>query len=147
MISVICVDSSTKHARTSHHSLRQVAQVSVLRERFDVNVEFDGEMTAMACWFATDFEGGELCRASKQVKLDTSPRSGYSHWGQQIFHLSHKMMVRRGDTLAVDTLITRQQENNRMVQCRVGLTCTARQGKGKGKGGKVTMAPRLYAIQ
>lgn len=101
-----------------------VSELRVIRENFSMNVSYSGELTALACWFATDFRGGKDCPTKRLITLDTAPGEGYSHWGQQVFYLSKQIQVAVGDSLKVSTVIERHKENDRMVHCTMGLAHT-----------------------
>lgn len=102
-----------------------VPELRVIRENFTMAVEYKGELSALACWFTTDFRGGQDCPAKHLVTLSTAPDVGYTHWGQQVFYLNRQIQVSIGDTLRVNTVIERHKENDRMVHCTMGLAHTA----------------------
>ena len=55
---------------------------------------YSGPISGFACWFTVDFKSrtdeigrGVATEAPNPAYLSTGPEMGYTHWGQQVFHL------------------------------------------------------------
>jgi protein arginine N-methyltransferase 1 len=123
-----------------------VDELRVIRESFEMTAAHRGEVTALGSWFITDFRGGRDCPTKRQVSLDTGPKAGDTHWGQQVFYLPEAAAVDMGDTLRVTSVIQRHKDNDRMVHCTMGLTVVPKAGA-EAPRPPITYPPRLFHVQ
>lgn len=103
---------------------------------FDVVSDNKGELSisGFAGWFTADFksrtdEGGkEAPLLSNPAFLSTGPENGYTHWGQQVFHLLSSIPVLQGETTRLQGSLemTRSKENARLYNCRIRYVSTRR---------------------
>eukprot|EP00941_MAST-03F_sp_MAST-3F-sp1_P005054 g5054.t1 len=121
-----------------------VEELRVIKEDFTMDAQYEGQVTALACWFETDFKGSKQEPTPNQVTLDTSPHVGETHWGQQVFYLERTVPVQVGDVLHVTSVIQRHRDNDRMVHCTMGLTKLSKKDSSVPP---ITFAPRLFHIQ
>eukprot|EP01083_Nonionella_stella_P182364 656055_1 len=103
-------------------------------------------ISGFAGWFDADFksrtdEGGkEAPLLSNPAFLSTGPENGYTHWGQQVFHLLSSIPVLQGETTRLQGSLemTRSKENARLYNCRIRYVSTRRKSD-ESKDGKVLM--------
>ncbi len=72
-------------------------------------------MSGFAGWFTADFHGTEANPCPCPVTLSTGPENGYTHWGQQVFHLQVPHDVAAGGKVEGTIEVKRQKENVRLV--------------------------------
>mmetsp|Transcript_10998 Transcript_10998/g.16633 ORF Transcript_10998/g.16633 Transcript_10998/m.16633 type:complete len:457 (+) Transcript_10998:501-1871(+) len=122
----------------------------------DPNTEFDFDVVSdenpgatisgFAGWFTADFksrtdeEGSAAPLLSNPAFLSTGPENGYTHWGQQVFHLLSSIPLIQGETTRLQGSLemTRSKENARLYNCRIRYSSTRRKA-GESKDGKVLM--------
>lgn len=122
----------------------------------DQNTEFDFDVVSddhpgaiisgYAGWFTADFksrtdEGGKNAPLlSNPVSLSTGPENGYTHWGQQVFHLLSSIPLIQGEKTRLQGSLemTRSKENARLYNCRIRYSSTRRKAD-ENKDGKVLM--------
>lgn len=76
-------------------------------------------MSGFAGWFTADFHGTEANPCPCPVTLSTGPENGYTHWGQQVFHLQVPHDVVGGGKVEGTIAVKRQKENVRLVSACV----------------------------
>lgn len=72
-------------------------------------------MSGFAGWFTADFHGTKANPCPNPVTLSTGPENGYTHWGQQVFHLQVPHDVVGGGKVEGTIAVKRQKENVRLV--------------------------------
>ena len=80
-----------------------------------IAVEEDARVSGFAGWFTADFHGTEANPCPCPVTLSTGPENGYTHWGQQVFHLQVPHDVVGGGKVEGTIAVRRQKENVRLV--------------------------------
>ncbi|CAN0519003.1 unnamed protein product, partial [Laminaria digitata] len=75
----------------------------------------DARVSGFAGWFTADFNGTDENPCPCPVTLSTGPENGYTHWGQQVFHLQVPHDVTGGGKVEGSIAVTRQKENVRLV--------------------------------
>lgn len=80
-----------------------------------ITLDEDARVSGFAGWFTADFHGTEANPCPKPVTLSTGPENGYTHWGQQVFHLQVPHDVVGGGKVEGSIAVKRQQENVRLV--------------------------------
>ncbi|CAM9380817.1 unnamed protein product [Choristocarpus tenellus] len=80
-----------------------------------ITLEEDARVSGFAGWFTADFAGTKSIPCPHPVTLSTGPENGYTHWGQQVFHLQVPHDVVAGGTIDGSIALTRQPENIRLV--------------------------------
>lgn len=78
-------------------------------------------MSGFAGWFTADFHGTEANPCPCPVTLSTGPENGYTHWGQQVFHLQVPHDVVGGGKVEGSIAVKRQKENVRLVSTYIGV--------------------------
>jgi len=132
----------------------------------DANSSFDfdvvsgngsGPISGFAGWFTADFKsrtdsGSELSpQVSNPALLSTGPENGYTHWGQQVFHLLSSIPLIHGETTRIEGNLEmfRSKDNARLYNCAIQYTSTRRKSE-EPKDGKVLMqgqpVKHLYQI-
>jgi len=111
------------------------------------NWSIDGPISGFAGWFTADFKSrtDEFARDTapaieNPAVLSTGPENGYTHWGQQVFHLPSSIPLIAGETtlLEGDVEMMRSKENSRLYNCRISFTSTRRKSTEK-VGGRILM--------
>lgn len=105
-----------------------------------------GPISGFAGWFTacfksrTDENGAHSPKMSKPAFLSTGPENGYTHWGQQVFHLLSSIPLIQGETTTVKGSLemTRSKDNARLYNCRIRHKCTRRKSS-ENKEGDVLM--------
>jgi len=88
-------------------------------------------VSGFAGWFTTDFFGNDEEKPLPcPTTLSTAPDMGYTHWGQQVFHLVEGLELNPGDALEGTVSMGRQEGNARLYEVEVtfyvlrgGLAC------------------------
>lgn len=80
-----------------------------------IALEEDARVSGFAGWFTADFNGTEANPCPCPVTLSTGPENGYTHWGQQVFHLQVPHDVVGGGKVEGTIAVKRQKENVRLV--------------------------------
>lgn len=80
-------------------------------------------MSGFAGWFTADFHGTEANPCPCPVTLSTGPENGYTHWGQQVFHLQVPHDVVGGGKVEGTIAVKRQMENVRLVSAFAIVFC------------------------
>lgn len=80
-----------------------------------ITLEDDARVSGFAGWFTADFHGTEANPCPCPVTLSTGPENGYTHWGQQVFHLQVPHDVVGGGKVQGTIAVKRQKENVRLV--------------------------------
>lgn len=80
-----------------------------------ITIEEDARVSGFAGWFTADFHGTEANPCPCPVTLSTGPENGYTHWGQQVFHLQVPHDVVGGGRVEGTIAVKRQKENVRLV--------------------------------
>jgi len=105
---------------------------------FDVNADERGDggpVSGFAGWFTVDFKsrtddvGKERAPTlPNPAHLSTAPEDGYTHWGQQTFHLPSSIPLIHGETtrLRGSVELTRTKENLRLYNCRLRYASSRR---------------------
>ncbi len=122
----------------------------------DPNTEFDFDVisdqnpgaiiSGFAGWFTADFksrtdvDGQGAPILSNPAFLSTGPENGYTHWGQQVFHLLSSIPLIQGETTRLQGSLemTRSKENARLYNCRIRYNSTRRKSE-EARDGKVLM--------
>merc|ERR1739848_918935 len=80
--------------------------------------------------------GKKAPKFSKPAFLSTGPESGYTHWGQQVFHVSNIPLL-EGETTVVQGSVemTRTKDNARLYNCRIRYNSTRRNKSKEDEGG------------
>lgn len=85
-------------------------------------------VSGLAGWFTADFKsrtdeaGKDVApRLERPAFLSTGPEAGYTHWGQQIFHLVSSVPLIAGETTQIKGSIEmmRQLDNARLYNARI----------------------------
>jgi protein arginine N-methyltransferase 1 len=117
---------------------------------FDFDVDSDenpgATISGFAGWFTADFKsrtdenGVNAPPMSNPAFLSTGPENGYTHWGQQVFHLLSSIPLIQGEKTRLQGSLemTRSRENARLYNCRIRYSSTRRKGE-ESKDGKVLM--------
>ncbi|CAN0212898.1 unnamed protein product [Ectocarpus sp. 13 AM-2016] len=79
-----------------------------------IPLEEDARVSGFAGWFTADFHGTEANPCPCPVTLSTGPENGYTHWGQQVFHLQVPHDVVGGGKVEGTIAVKRQKENVRL---------------------------------
>jgi len=98
-----------------------------------------GPISGFAGWFTANFKSRTDDNAvaapkiSKPSFLSTGPENGYTHWGQQVFHLPSSIPLINGETTILKGSIemTRCKENVRLYNCRIRYRSTRKSTEGK----------------
>jgi protein arginine N-methyltransferase 1 len=99
------------------------------------NWEAEGPISGFAGWFTVDFKSRDdeegMDAAPKiihPVHLTTGPEGGYTHWGQQAFHLNSCIPLISGETTRLKGSIElkRTKENVRLYNCRIAFQASRR---------------------
>jgi protein arginine N-methyltransferase 1 len=106
---------------------------------FDISGDYDemnGPVTisGFAGWFTADFKsrtdaGGTAAPIiSRPAFLSTGPENGYTHWGQQVFHLLSSIPVIKGEATRLQGSVemTRSKDNTRLYNLRIRFKSTRR---------------------
>lgn len=99
-----------------------IEEIKDIQQNFKIVISNGGGVTALGCWFATDFRGSEQNPTKVVVTLDTSPYAGETHWGQQVFFIP-TMYLDKNAEMNVNAIIQPDPVNPRMVTCELGLMC------------------------
>jgi len=108
---------------------------------------YDGSpISGFAGWFTSDFmsrtdsEGGDAPKLNSPVVLNTGPDAGYTHWGQQVFHLLSSITILPEEIVRLfgSLELMRTKENARLYNCRMKFK-TSRRKTGEPKDGNVLM--------
>lgn len=83
--------------------------------KLSIPLEEDARVSGFAGWFTADFHGTEANPCPCPVTLSTGPENGYTHWGQQVFHLQVPHDVVGGGKVEGTIAVKRQKENVRLV--------------------------------
>lgn len=100
---------------------------------FKMSVVDPGPIEALCGFFDVWFRGSTQNPTDVEVRLSTSPDpTGATHWGQQTFYCHPPIEAEGGDKLVGSITVTRQKENQRLlnvhVEARVeGESATAKQ--------------------
>ena len=100
---------------------------------FDFDLEADkipsnSPVSGFAGWFTVDFKSRtddvgvrHAPRVPNPAHLSTAPEEGYTHWGQQAFHLPSAIPLISGETtnLRGTLQMTRTAENLRLYNCMI----------------------------
>ncbi|ERN03593.1 protein arginine N-methyltransferase PRMT10 [Amborella trichopoda] len=89
----------------------------------NVQAEFTSSITiersrlcGFAGWFDVHFLGSPANPAKNEIELNTAPsEEDGTHWGQQVFLLHPSPRVSHGDAIKVSFLMTRSEENHRLM--------------------------------
>jgi len=130
--------------------------------KFDFDVSsrdesYDGSpLSGFAGWFTSDFmsrtdsEGVNAPKLTNAVVLNTGPDAGYTHWGQQVFHLLSSVPVLSDEIVRIygSLELMRTKENARLYNCRINFKVSRRK-EGEPKDGKILMesSPYSYVYQ
>eukprot|EP00903_Cladosiphon_okamuranus_P012619 g11806.t1 len=79
-----------------------------------ITLEEDARVSGFAGWFTADFHGTETNPCPCKITLSTGPENGYTHWGQQVFHLQVPHDVVGGGKVEGTIAVKRQKENVRL---------------------------------
>lgn len=121
---------------------------------FDFDVVSDdnpgASISGFAGWFTADFksrtdeDGKAAPLLSNPAFLSTGPENGYTHWGQQVFHLLSSIPLIQGEKTNVEGSLemTRSKENARLYNCRIRYSSTRRKAN-ENKDGKVLMKGKI----
>ena len=99
------------------------------------NWDAEGPVSGFAGWFTVDFktrddeEGKDVApKIHHPVHLTTGPEGGYTHWGQQTFHLPSCIPLINGETtrLKGSLELKRTKENVRLYNCRIAYQASRR---------------------
>lgn len=86
------------------------------------NGEGPVHVSGFAGWFTTDFFGNDPAKPLPcPTTLSTAPDMGYTHWGQQVFHLVKGLELNPGDVLEGTVSMGRQEENARLYEVEVAF--------------------------
>ena len=96
--------------------------------------EVAGPVSGFAGWFTADFksrtdeDGFDAPKLSYPAFLSTGPENGYTHWGQQTFHLPSCIPLINGETtrLKGSLELKRTKENVRLYNCRIAYQASRR---------------------
>eukprot|EP00559_Dactyliosolen_fragilissimus_P005915 CAMPEP_0184862932 /NCGR_PEP_ID=MMETSP0580-20130426/8152_1 /TAXON_ID=1118495 /ORGANISM="Dactyliosolen fragilissimus" /LENGTH=453 /DNA_ID=CAMNT_0027360951 /DNA_START=542 /DNA_END=1906 /DNA_ORIENTATION=+ len=120
------------------------------RAQFDFDIVSDdvnGPVSGFAGWFTANFQSrtDEVGRIHapqlpSAAFLSTGPEAGYTHWGQQTFHLVSSIPLIKGETTNIRGCIemSRTKENARLYNCRIRYE-SSRRKSGEEKDGVVLM--------
>uniref|UniRef100_A0A6U5M0R9 type I protein arginine methyltransferase n=1 Tax=Corethron hystrix TaxID=216773 RepID=A0A6U5M0R9_9STRA len=106
-------------------------------------------------WFTADFksrtdaDGSMAPKISHPTLLSTGPENGYTHWGQQVFHLLSNIPVIRGQTTRIkgELELARNKDNARLYNCRVRFSTTRRRtGEPKAAGTVLMNGPVIETV-
>jgi len=104
-------------------------------------------VSGFAGWFTADFKSRtdpvgatHAPTLRNPAFLSTGPEAGYTHWGQQTFHLPTSIPLLRGEVtrLKGSLEMTRSRENARLYNCRIRYN-TSRRKAGEGRDGATLM--------
>ena len=104
-------------------------------------------VSGFAGWFTADFKSRtdpvgatHAPKLRNPAFLSTGPEAGYTHWGQQTFHLPTSIPLLRGEVtrLKGSLEMTRSRENARLYNCRIRYN-TSRRKAGEGRDGATLM--------
>ncbi|CAM9122795.1 unnamed protein product [Pylaiella littoralis] len=84
-----------------------------------ITIEEDARVSGFAGWFTADFHGTEANPCPCPVTLSTGPENGYTHWGQQVFHLQVPHDVVGGGRVEGTIAVKRQKENVRLYDVHI----------------------------
>ncbi|CAN0004481.1 unnamed protein product [Discosporangium mesarthrocarpum] len=84
-----------------------------------ITLDEPARVSGFAGWFTADFAGTEENPCPHPVTLSTGPENGYTHWGQQVFHLQVPHDVVAGGTIDGSVALTRQAENIRLYDVHI----------------------------
>ena len=97
--------------------------------------EVSGCVSGFAGWFTADFksrtdgEGRDVApKLSHPAFLSTGPENGYTHWGQQTFHLVSSIPLFPGQITRIQGSLemSRTKENARLYNCRITYSSSRR---------------------
>jgi protein arginine N-methyltransferase 1 len=97
--------------------------------------EVSGPVSGFAGWFTADFKsrtddvGRDVApKLSHPAFLSTGPENGYTHWGQQTFHLASIIPLFSGQVTRIQGSLemTRTKENARLYNCRIAYSSSRR---------------------
>eukprot|EP00815_Leptocylindrus_aporus_P012998 CAMPEP_0116073834 /NCGR_PEP_ID=MMETSP0322-20121206/15525_1 /TAXON_ID=163516 /ORGANISM="Leptocylindrus danicus var. apora, Strain B651" /LENGTH=412 /DNA_ID=CAMNT_0003563277 /DNA_START=82 /DNA_END=1320 /DNA_ORIENTATION=+ len=109
--------------------------------------DYDGApVSGFAGWFTshfksrTDEDGLNAPKLNSPALLNTGPEAGYTHWGQQVFHLLSSITLLQNETLRIrgSLELMRTKENARLYNCRIKFK-TSRRKSGEPKNGDILM--------
>ena len=84
--------------------------------------------SGFAGWFTSDFKSrtddagrDKAPKITNPVLLNTGPENGYTHWGQQVFHLTAPISLIQGEETDIqgELEMMRSTDNVRLYQCRI----------------------------
>jgi protein arginine N-methyltransferase 1 len=96
--------------------------------KFNIEGEQGKVCSGFAGWFTSDFksrtddEGKDAApKLTNPVLLSTGPENGYTHWGQQVFHLTSPITCINGEETVIegDLEMMRSKDNVRLYQCKM----------------------------
>jgi protein arginine N-methyltransferase 1 len=97
--------------------------------------EVSGSVSGFAGWFTADFKsrtddvGRDVApKLPHPAFLSTGPENGYTHWGQQTFHLVSSIPLFPGQITRISGSLemTRTKENSRLYNCRITYSSSRR---------------------
>ena len=117
---------------------------------FDFDISDSAPISGFAGWFTSDFKsrtdanGADAPKLMSPAFLDTGPEAGYTHWGQQVFHLLSSIPVLPDQKVRIygNLELMRTKENARLYNCRFRFK-TSRRNESEPKDGKVLMESDL----
>lgn len=103
---------------------------------FEINGdELPGPVSGFAGWFTSDFKsrtddvGRDTApKLPHPAFLSTGPENGYTHWGQQVFHLMSSIPILKGQITRIQGSLemSRTKENARLYNCRITYNTSRR---------------------
>lgn len=113
-----------------------------------------GPISGFAGWFTVDFKSrtdeigwGVAPEVSNPAHLSTGPMVGYTHWGQQVFHLPSAIPLLADQTTRLDGTMEmmRTKESARLYNIRFRFT-SSRRKTGSDKEGGVLMKSKVEEL-
>ncbi|GMI20232.1 hypothetical protein TeGR_g6646, partial [Tetraparma gracilis] len=125
---VIAEPSVVKTLDMATCTLEDSRGVSGAKFGFKVDGSQGKVCSGFAGWFTSDFksrtdeEGRDAApKVDNPVLLDTGPANGYTHWGQQVFHLTSPINLLPGEETSIDGSLDmiRTKENVRLYNVKL----------------------------
>jgi len=111
-------------------------------------------VSGFAGWFTADFksrtdaDGAGAPTVAHPSVLSTGPENGYTHWGQQVFHLLSNVPVIRGQTTRIngELEVIRNKDNARLYNCRMRFRTSRRRNEEKKDGAVLMQGPEVEEV-